>query len=80
MGAPGCRIANISSRTNSEMISLKAKVELYKNLLKQLKSQVDSAGQLAIQKALQGVGEVDYYERAYYCLHYHDWGTGLNHQ
>ncbi|KAL7268301.1 hypothetical protein RUND412_009080 [Rhizina undulata] len=37
-----------------EMIMLKSKVELYENLLDQLSSQVDSAGQLAIQKALQG--------------------------
>lgn len=41
------------------MISLKSKVELYESVLGQLKSQVDSAGQLAIQKALQGVSEAD---------------------
>lgn len=70
LGACGCRIANFSFHTHSEMILLKAKVELYGNLLKQLKSQVDSAGQLAIQKALQGANEIDYCERAY-CFHYH---------
>lgn len=47
------------------MILLKAKVELYGDLLKQLRSQVDSAGQLAIQKVLQGASEIDYCERAY---------------
>lgn len=47
------------------MILLKAKVELYGDLLKQLRSQVDSAGQLAIQKVLQGASEIDYSERAY---------------
>ena len=39
----------------SEMINLKARVEIYESLLKQLKSQVDSAGQFAISKALEGV-------------------------
>lgn len=51
------------------MISLKAKVELYETLLEQLKVQVDSAGQLAVQKALQGVSEIDYCGRAC-CFHH----------
>ncbi|RPB05487.1 hypothetical protein L873DRAFT_1825208 [Choiromyces venosus 120613-1] len=38
------------------MIMLKKRVEIYETLLDQLKNQVDSAGQLAIQKALQEVG------------------------
>lgn len=37
------------------MATLKAKVELYEQLLGQLKGQVDSAGQLAINKVLRGV-------------------------
>lgn len=49
------------------MISLKSKVELYESLLEQLKVQVDSAGQLAIQKALQGVSEIDF-SGCVYCL------------
>lgn len=35
---------------------LKKRVEIYETLLDQLKGQVDSAGQLAVQKALQEVG------------------------
>lgn len=42
------------------MISLKSKVELYESVLEQLKCHVDSAGQLAIQKALQGVSQVEF--------------------
>jgi hypothetical protein len=41
--------------TDSEMINLKTRIDIYENLLEQLKAQVDSAGQLAITKALQGV-------------------------
>jgi hypothetical protein len=37
------------------MINLKTRIDIYENLLEQLKAQVDSAGQLAITKALQGV-------------------------
>jgi hypothetical protein len=42
-------------RVCSEMISLKFRVDIYENLLSELKAHVDSAGQLAISKALQGV-------------------------
>ncbi|PWW71870.1 hypothetical protein C7212DRAFT_355049 [Tuber magnatum] len=41
------------------MIMLKKRVEIYETLLDQLKDQVDSAGQLAVQKALQEVGAFD---------------------
>lgn len=41
--------------TLSEMAELRQKVEVYENLLVQLKGQVDSACQLAITKALAGV-------------------------
>ncbi|KAA8910029.1 fungal-specific transcription factor domain-containing protein [Sphaerosporella brunnea] len=41
------------------MINLKTRVEIYENLLEQLKAQVDSAGQLAITKALQGLRSQD---------------------
>jgi len=40
------------------MIELKTRVDIYESLLEQLKAQVDSAGQLAITKALQGVSFV----------------------
>jgi hypothetical protein len=46
---------NAGLTTDSEMINLKTRVDIYENLLEQLKAQVDSAGQLAITKALQGV-------------------------
>lgn len=37
------------------MADLRARVDIYENLLNQLRGQIDSAGQLAISKALQGV-------------------------
>jgi hypothetical protein len=46
---------DVGLTTDSEMINLKTRVDIYENLLEQLKAQVDSAGQLAITKALQGV-------------------------
>lgn len=46
-------------RAKNEMINLKTRVEIYENLLEQLKAQVDSAGQLAITKALQGLRSQD---------------------
>lgn len=60
------------------MIFLKAKVGLYETLVEKLRSQVDSAGQLAIDKALQGASEVDYCERAYFTSYPSD--IGLNSQ
>ena len=39
------------------MATLKSKVDMYEQLLDQLKGQVDSAGKLAISKALQGVSK-----------------------
>lgn len=48
------------------MISLRARVESYEILLGQLANQVDSAGQLAIHKALQEASEVDYCGRGYF--------------
>lgn len=39
------------------MATLKTKVDMYEQLLGQLKGQVDSAGKLAISKALQGVSK-----------------------
>jgi hypothetical protein len=39
----------------SEIIDMKSRISLYETLLDQLKGQVDSAGQLAITKALRGV-------------------------
>lgn len=58
------------------MIFLRAKVELYGTLIKQLRSQVDSASQLAIDKALQGASEVDCCERAYFTSYPSDIGLG----
>lgn len=57
------------------MISLRTKVESYETLLEQLRSQVDSAGQLAIHKALQGASEVDYCGRGYFTSYPNDLWT-----
>lgn len=56
------------------MISLRARVKSYETLLEQLMSQVDSAGQLAIHKALQGANEVDYCGRGYFTSYPSDLG------
>jgi len=48
---------------------LKKRVEIYETLLDQLKDQVDSAGQLAVQKALQEVGVC--FEAIVLALHNH---------
>ncbi|RPB09768.1 hypothetical protein P167DRAFT_538282 [Morchella conica CCBAS932] len=55
----GCYYADGKrDKAKNEMISLKSKVELYESVLEQLKCHVDSAGQLAIQKALQGPRDI----------------------